>query len=172
MRRALAGATAVVSSLAVAIWLGGLVALGAVTAPIVFAVVSMPQSADAMTLVFRRFDAVAMTCAAVAVACEAVRAASQRVDGRTPGRSLTSPLRGAALAVAAALTTYEGASVSPRIAELHASGVIRGLGLAGTELSRLHDRAELCGKATVLLLCVVLALQAWGSAGRAVVPPK
>ena len=46
--------------LAVAVWLGGLAALGAVAAPVVFSRVPWPSSADAMTIVFRRFDAVAM----------------------------------------------------------------------------------------------------------------
>ena len=45
-----------VALLAIAVWLGGLLALGAVVAPVVFSMVSMPASADAMTTVFRRFD--------------------------------------------------------------------------------------------------------------------
>ena len=52
---------------AIGVWLGGLVALGAIAAPVVFAIVPMPASADAMTVVFRRFDLVAMACAAVAI---------------------------------------------------------------------------------------------------------
>lgn len=153
MRATVVTVTGVVSSLAAAVWLGGLIALGAVAAPIVFSVVTMPQSADAMTLVFRRFDLVAMTCAALALASEAARAIARvrfrRIDH----------VRAGLTALAAFLTTYEGATVSPRIAELHASGAIRGMGVAGMELSRLHDRAEACGKASVLLLAVVIVLQ-------------
>ena len=65
---------AIVALLAVAVWLGGLVALGAVAAPVVFSTVPWPSSADAMSIVFRRFDAVAMACAAIVLATEAVRA--------------------------------------------------------------------------------------------------
>ena len=93
---------AIASGLAVALWLGGLVALGAVTAPIVFAVAPMPQSADAMTLVFRRFDTIAMTCAAVVLASEAAR-----VVARVPFRRLDHA-RAAAGVLAAIVTTYEG----------------------------------------------------------------
>jgi len=70
MRRTLA----IVALLAVAVWLGGLAALGAVAAPVVFSTVPWPSSADAMSIVFRRFDAVAMACAAIVLSTEAIRA--------------------------------------------------------------------------------------------------
>jgi len=75
-------AAAVVSSLAAAIWLGGLLALGAIVAPTVFHNVSYPENANAMTLVFRRFDLVAMACAAAALAGEALRVALRVPSGR------------------------------------------------------------------------------------------
>ena len=150
----------VVSALAVAIWLGGLVALGAIAAPVVFSVVTMPQSADAMTLVFRRFDLVAMSCAAVALAAEATRAVARMPFARLDH------LRAAVTTVAAILATYEGTNVSPRIAALHMSGAVRGLGPTGLELARLHDIAEACGKAEVLLLVAVVALQVISVARR------
>jgi hypothetical protein len=145
---------AIASGLAVALWLGGLVALGAVTAPIVFAVAPMPQSADAMTMVFRRFDMIAMTCAAVVLASEAAR-----VIARVPFRRLDHA-RAAVGVLAAIVTTYEGMNVSPRIAGLHVAGAVRGVGPAGLELGRLHDTAEVCGKTTVLLLVALVILQA------------
>lgn len=142
----------VVGALAVAVWLGGLLALGAVAAPLVFANVSFPQSADAMTLVFRRFDMVAMTCAALAMASEAAKVAA-----RAPFRR-ADHLRAGLTVVAAACAAVEGTLVSPRIAALHGAGVMRGMGAAGETLSRLHDVAEALGKTQVVLLAVVLAL--------------
>lgn len=144
--------TSIVSLLAVAVWLGGLVALGAITAPVVFSMVSMPASADAMTVVFRRFDQVAMACAALVLASEAMRAVAR------VGFTWVDHARAATGVVAAALAVYEGASVSPRIAALHAGGAIRGMGEAGIELSHLHDIAELCGKTEVILLVAVVVL--------------
>ena len=47
---------------AVAVWVGGMLALGAIVAPVVFGMVAAPMSADAMTVVFRRFDRVALVC--------------------------------------------------------------------------------------------------------------
>ncbi len=145
-------AASVVGALAVAVWLGGLLALGAVAAPLVFANVSFPQSADAMTLVFRRFDMVAMTCAALAMASEAVKVAARVPFGRVDH------LRAGLTVVAAVLAVIEGTHVSPHIAALHAAGAMRGVGAAGQTLSHLHDVAEGLGKAEIVLLAVVMGL--------------
>ncbi len=146
-----------VALLALSVWLGGLVALGAITAPIVFAVAPFPQNADAMTLVFRRFDLVAMSCAALVLASEALRGAL-RGAGRSMARADLA--RVAASVAAAAAAVYEATAVSPRIAALHAAGAIRGLGASGVELARLHDVAEECGKLEVVLLVLVVVLHA------------
>jgi hypothetical protein len=142
----------VVAMLALAVWLGGLVALGALVAPVIFSRVSMPSSADAMTVVFQRFDSVAMASAAALLLTEAVRAVA-----RVPFAPLDH-LRAGVSVLAAAAAVYEGASVSPRIATLHAEGAIRGLGSAGMELAKLHNVAELLGKTEVVLLVAVVVL--------------
>jgi len=141
-----------IALVAIAVWLGGLVALGALAAPVVFSVVSLPTAADAMTIVFRRFDTVAMTCAALVLASEAARGIGRARFARVDLARL------AVSALATALAVLEGARVSPRIAELHATGVIRGLGAGGAELARLHEWAELCGKTEVAFLVVAIAL--------------
>jgi len=153
--------TGVVAMLALALWLGGLVALGALVAPVVFSRVSMPWSADAMTVIFRRFDMVAMVSAALVLLTEAVRA----IAG-VPRFARVDRLRAAVSTLAAAAAVYEGASVSPRIAMLHAEGAIRGMGSAGMELSKLHDLAELLGKTEVVLLVVVVVLHVVTSSSR------
>jgi hypothetical protein len=150
---ALRRATAVAALVAVAVWLGGLLALGAIAAPVVFSTIAMPASADAMTVVFRRFDVVSMACAAILLATEATH-----VLARVP-LARVDHVRAGASVLAAALAVLEGASVSPRIAALHAGGAIRGLGPAGTELARLHDVAEWCGKTEVALLVGIVVAQ-------------
>ncbi|HEX3772507.1 MAG TPA: DUF4149 domain-containing protein [Polyangiaceae bacterium] len=155
LRRALS----TIAILAIAVWLGGLVALGALAAPVIFAMVPFPANADAMTIVFRRFDLVAMTCAAVVLATEAVRPMV-----RLPFDRLALARAGASLAAALA-AVYEGVRVSPRIADLHAAGAIRGVDAAGIELARLHDVAEWCGKTELLLLVAVVALHVVASSG-------
>jgi Domain of unknown function (DUF4149) len=152
-----------VALLAAAVWLGGLVALGAIAAPAVFAIAPFPASADAMTVVFRRFDLVAMACGALVVFTEAIRVAAKAPAGR---HDVARAAVGVAAAVAAVL---EGEWISPRIAALHASGVTRRDGLGATDLAQLHNMAEICGQTEVLLLAafVVLHVVTMSSASRA-----
>ena len=144
---------AVVSILAVSLWLGGLVALGAIAAPVVFSVILPPANATAMTIVFRRFDLIAMASAAVLLATEAAR---HLVRGRSNPLDVA---RGATAALASAFAVVQGTRISPRIAELHFAGVSRGVGDSGLKLSHLHDLAERCGKAQLVLLTIFVALQ-------------
>jgi hypothetical protein len=141
-----------VALIAIALWLGGLLTLGALVAPVVFSMVPLPASADAMVVVFLRFDTVAMTCAALVLCAEAARRMSRT---RLPWVDVA---RASLSVAAAAAAVFEGTRVSPRIAELHASGAIRGLGDAGMDLSRMHDVAEACGKTQALLLVVLVVL--------------
>src|SRR4051812_19474189 len=118
-------AIAAVQLLAVGLWASGRLTLGAIVAPVVFRVVPAPGSADAMTLVFRRFDGVAITCAAIALVAETAFALR---GGRA---SRADAVRGACLAVAAGLAITIGAWLSPGISDLHQAGAIRGFGDAG-----------------------------------------
>ncbi|MDP9036704.1 MAG: DUF4149 domain-containing protein [Myxococcota bacterium] len=157
-------ACAAVALLSISLWLGGLVALGAIAAPIVFNVVSHPASADAMTLVFQKFDLVTMACAAVVLATEAALASARGAFNRLDR------WRAALSALAAALAVYEATRVSPAIAALHAGGAIRGVGSAGADLARLHDVAEACGKAEIALLVAVLVMHVFALSGRCDAP--
>jgi hypothetical protein len=147
------GAT-LVAVLALSIWVGGLVALGACAAPIVFRVVPAPLSGDAMGAVFRRFDGVAIGSAVVVLACEALRMWVRAGVASTMERVRT------ALAVAtAACAIYGGVKLSPSIIALHESGAVRGFGEGGAELERLHELAERVAKAEVTMGLLLLALQ-------------
>lgn len=139
-------------AIAFALWMGGLVALGAIAAPAVFGIVPAPGSADAMTVVFRRFDRVAMVCAAVALVAEAAFASRGGRIGRD------GVARGVAVMVAAALAIVTGTWLSPTIEALHRGGAIRGLGDAGEKLERIHRWAEMAGKAELVLVAVALVL--------------
>ena len=149
------GALVAVASLEIvsmAVWVGGLVALGAVTAPLVFGMVSMPTSADTMTAIFQRFDKIAMTFAALALATEAMLA----LRGGKSGRG--DLVRSGIVTAAAALAIVQGAWLSPAIAGLHQSGVVRGVGDAGLTLDRTHHWAEVGAKGQVLFLLLAIVL--------------
>ncbi len=138
---------------ALGLWMGGMVALGAIAAPVVFGMVPAPTSADAMTVVFRRFDKLAVACVIVVLAVEAALAALR--DRKIDRADL---LRGGLATAAAAAAVYVAAFVSPRIEALHRGGAIRGLGSSGAELNAIHQVAERAGKAELLLAIGVIAL--------------
>lgn len=132
-------------AIAVALWLGGLITLGAIVAPIVFGMVPAPTSGDAMTVVFQRFDRLAMTAAILALLCE-VAAARLR-----PSVDLRDLARAGFLVVMTALAIAQGALWTPEIASLHQRGAIRGAGELGLRLETVHARSEIAAKAQLAL---------------------
>jgi Domain of unknown function (DUF4149) len=144
--------TSAVAILAASVWLGGLLVLGAIAAPVVFGIVPAPTSADAMTVVFRRFDTVAMSSAVVVLVVEALtgigRERLTRVDGARLGAAILASL----------LAIVEGIWLSPAIESLHRAGAIRGVGALGLALEEKHHLAELDGKAQAIVLAALLVL--------------
>jgi hypothetical protein len=146
--------------LATGVWLGGLLILGAVVAPTVFREVPAPSSADAMTIVFTRFDKIAMTSAAIVAVAEVVRVRS-RASGQTAQRVTRIDIaRLAVIATAGTLAVVQGMWLSPTIVALHRDGAIRGLGPLGERLERFHGWSETCGKTESLLLVGLVVLVA------------
>lgn len=150
-------ATTAVAVVALALWTGGLIALGACAAPLVFRLVPAPWSGDAMGAVFRRFDAVAISCAVVVLGCEAVRLWSRQSLGLRV--TLVERARGLCAIVAAVAAIYIGVEISPTIMKLHAAGAIRGLGDSGLMLEKLHQVAETLAKIEVSFGLLLLVLQ-------------
>jgi hypothetical protein len=147
--------TTTVALVALTVWIGGLLALGAVVAPIIFAAVPFALAADSMAAVFSRFDKVAMGCGAVIVATEAFRArVSPRVTVGDVARILVS-------LVLVGLAVTEGVWVTPTIANLHATGAVSGVGAAGASLASAHALAEDLGKSQALLAVLLIALHVW-----------
>ena len=133
-------ASQAVTLFGVALWLGGMLTLGALVAPVVFT----------MTIVFRRFDVVAVTCSAAMLASEIWRVrAAEKI-------SRIEIARGVSLAIAALLALVEALVVSPRIAELHRAGAVRGLGDLGQKLESMHALAEAISLAIFLMLYLVI----------------
>ena len=153
----LAAALSLVSTLALALWFGGLVVLGAVVAPIVFRTVHAPTSADAMTLVFARFDSLKVGAALAALVAEAARIRMATCVGKLCA------IRGVALLLAASLAITGATIVTPVVAELHHGGAVRGVGSEGQKLERYHARAEGLAKAEVFLLLAVFGVCAMGT---------
>lgn len=134
-----------VEAVAVAIWLGGVVVVSAVVAPAVFGMVPAPASADAMVVVFERTSRIAMTASVLALLCEV---AASRLR---PQVGLHDLARASVLALMAAFAIAEGAVFTPRIADLHRQGAIRGDGPLGERMESAHTGAEIAEKAQFAL---------------------
>lgn len=145
----------VVRTLAVAIWLGGLTTLGTNVAPLIFRNVPAPTSADAMTLVFMRFDRFAIACGVMLLAVEIAWAASAKASKVLVASRL------ALVLIALGVRVVEALWLAPGIADLHRKGAVRGFGELGTSLERLHRAAEATGKLEANLLVVFVVLVAW-----------
>jgi hypothetical protein len=133
---------AAVAALCAGTMFGGLIALGACAAPMVFTLTPPPWNGNAMGAAFARWDRVAVVAGALLLACEMVRTWASR--GRS--RDLVPRIRRAAAILVALSAVYIGATLSPRINQLHLEGVRRGEGPQGAELEEIHKRAELVGK--------------------------
>jgi hypothetical protein len=149
-------AAVVVAVLALGVWAGGLVALGACAAPLVFGLTPFPFSADAMGAVFARFDKIAVGAAIVVLGCEVVRTIVDMKRGARPSRAARA--RRYLAMLAALMAVYGATQLTPGILRLHRAGVRRNVGPDGQELETLHKRAELIGKALVPLAAVLVAL--------------
>ncbi len=144
--------TSTVALTALTVWIGGLLTLGAIVAPIVFRAVPFDLAADTMAVVFARYDKVAMGAAAAVILSEALRAVGHVDRSRSGVARLVCSLLIGGMAV------VEGFWVTPTIAALHAQGVVRGVGEAGAALASAHTMAEQLGKAQALLAIALIAL--------------
>jgi putative copper export protein len=151
----------ILALVSIALWVGGMIALGAIVAPVVFNMVPSPTSADAMTVVFRRFDKVAVACIVTVLLTEAVQALVRRPLGRIDVARMGLTVLGGALVV------WQATVISPEIEALHVAGAIRGLGEAGLKLEATHKLAELGGKIQALCAVVLIALHVMTPAAAA-----
>ena len=136
---------------AVGLWLFGWVVLGAIVAPIQFRTVPSPYAAEAMTTIFRRFDSLALACAAIVWMTDVLLSSSGEARVRTAKRSVS--------AIATIALLVESFVIAPRIDDLFHAGAIRGLGPEGETLNAWHRAAEGAGKLQVLTLFLLMALE-------------
>lgn len=141
-----------IAALAVSLWIFGLFVVGAIVAPVVFRGFAANDAANAMTVVFRRFDRVILACVAITLACEAASALASRPLTRLD------TARGAVAIVLSSLGGYHALHLSPGIASLHAGGAIRGLGEGGLALEALHRQATTLATGQLVLGVAYIAL--------------
>lgn len=150
------GAT-IIAVTALGLWCGGMIALGACAAPMVFQLTPYPSSGHAMGSAFSRFDSIAMGCGLVLLACEVGRTIVALKLGRRSSSLLGRIRRYGAIFMAAA-AAFTGLHLTPGIMELYRAGARRNVGVSGTQLEQLHAQAEMIGKVTVGLAVLLIAL--------------
>lgn len=147
-----------VAVLALGLWAGGLVALGACAAPMVFGMTPYPFSADAMGAAFARFDTIAIGCAVVALGAEAVRTYLELGRRASVRERLLGRVRRFLAMIAAGLAIVSGTMFTPEILRLHHAGVRRNVGPEGARLEVVHKRTEAMAKGILLLAVAVMGL--------------
>jgi hypothetical protein len=154
-RRALVDrVAAVLGALSAGTWVGGMVALGACAAPMVFRLTPAPYSGFAMGEAFARFDQIALGAAVVLLGAEVARTWA----GRGRSRSFWARTRRLAAVAIAGCAVFMGLKITPHINDLHRGGARRGEGPLGEELDRTHKTAEAVGKVETVLGIALVAL--------------
>ncbi len=133
------------------LWAGGLLALGAIAAPVVFSETPAPFSGNAMGQAFGRFDRVALIFSGLLLACEFTRTWMAEGGGKSTGARV----RRTATMLLAAAAVYLAVVITPRIRTMHRDGVSRGVGEAGALMEALHRQATWAGKG-ITFLCIAL----------------
>lgn len=142
------------ATLAMALWLGGLLALGAMAAPTVFRMLEGDSAGTVMGTIFGKFDRMVLVLAVVFTAAEATRI---YVDRDRLGGALARARLGLA-AVLVILALISSLWLTPGINEMFAAGVRRGVGEAGQRMDRMHDWAETLGKVAALCAAAWIAI--------------
>ncbi len=145
----------VVRYVAISIWLGGLMTLGTNVAPLIFRNVPAPASADAMILVFLRFDRFAIAAAIMLLGGEIAWAIGSKVS------KASALLRLSLVTIALLVRLIEAVWLAPAISALHRNGAVRGIGRLGESLEQLHRWAEATGKIEAGLLAAFVVAVAW-----------
>ncbi len=146
------------AALALLTWVGGLVALGAFAAPVVFGQLDRETAGSVMGTIFRRFDGLVVGAVAVFALAEAARVFAAGGLRERWGR-IRLALAGLIVACGLAASVY----YSPRINDMFHRGVRRGVGAEGALMDTLHHRAETAGKAAVAAAVAWLFLGAAGA---------
>lgn len=140
-------------SLGLALMTGGVLALGAITAPLVFGNLPRMEAAPIMAMIFRRYDGVLLLALGFTLLGEVLRVASRYQVWR-PRLAF---VRGLLLLGLTGMLLYSTTSLNPQIERLNRVGVQRNLQtVEGRRFEQLHRQSETFYKLS--LLCAVLLI--------------
>lgn len=143
-----------IQNLGLAVIIGGILVVGAFTAPVIFKHFPRHEAGEALTVIFRRFDIVLLVSLGLVVLGEILRIAFGHF-------SLTAPVsiaRYAILAVTAGMLLYSTLSVNAEIERMQQAGIHPGATGEGLRFARTHKLSENLYKASVLGAALLVVL--------------
>jgi hypothetical protein len=140
----------IVQHLGLALLIGGLLALGAFTAPVLFKQFDRDAAGQAMTIIFRRYDAVLMAGAVMVMAGEVVRI---MLTGPGCGPSTLGLVRTGVAVLLTALVTWTTFSTNKTLTQLYSTQQQH-----TPAFHAAHKQSEGLAKTQLLLGVVVLVL--------------
>lgn len=137
--------------LGLALWIGGAVALGALTAPALFKALPRRDAGAIFGPILRRFAYLRLAAVALIVIGAALKFLMFETHAATPWILL----RWLMIAFLAAVVLYEIGSMHPRMQALREQGLE---GTRADEFGRLHKRAEALMKSSLVAAVIALFL--------------
>lgn len=144
-----------VQSLGFALMAGGMLALGAFTAPVVFGQFSRAEAGPAMAIIFRRYDIVLQVALGLALLGEWFRFASRQIAMK----GFVPLLRWGLLAGLTVSLLYSTLVVNAEIEQMNRAGLKRDFTtVAGRQFESRHKLSEGLYKADLLLVVLLILL--------------
>lgn len=140
-----------------ALMVGGMLAIGAFCAPVIFKHFPRHEAGAALTVIFMRFDKVLLGALVLMLMGEALRFCSQQFVWQTP----LGYLRLALMLVLAGLMLFATLKVNPSIATMQSRGISPNATPEGIQFAKTHQLSESLYKAQMLLALGLLLLTPW-----------
>lgn len=140
--------------LGLALIIGGLLSLGAFTAPVLFKSFSRPEAGEAMTIIFRRYDTVLMIAVGLVILGEILRALPHGI----PAFNFLVVARYVVLVALAGMTLYTTQVLDAKIAAMYDDPNFRKDLEVRTEFNEAHKLSEKLAKMELLAGVILLFL--------------
>ncbi len=147
--------------LALALIIGGMLALGAFTAPVLFKQFARPEAGEAMTVIFRRYDIVITASLIMLLVGEALRWLTL---GSPEWRSMFSAGRTIVLVTLLGLLVAGTQVIGPKLETLQKDAELHTDSAKMASFQSLHKQSEGIYKFAMLLAVLLLAAAAYESA--------
>lgn len=139
-----------------ALMIGGMLALGAFTAPVLFKTMARPEAGEAMTVIFRRYDIVLLVSVLLVLAGEALRVWAQ---GGMPVLGLWSGVRYGVLTLLVACTLFSTLKINAQIESAQKAGIAATASVEEVrKFNKVHTLSEKLYKLQLYLALALLVM--------------